>query len=110
MTYCVPVAFSGLTHAARVMAPPGFREGLSGAEACCLLPFRPRAAACPRPTEAGPRGVEAWLRLPVAASRPVPVPSSVFQWATSASAAGAVVHCQACDHSPLPAAFEALTR
>src|SRR5690606_22734624 len=34
----------------------------------------------------------------------------LFQWATSGSSVGAEVNRQACDHSPLPAAFVALPR
>src|SRR5690606_23775501 len=99
----------GLTHAAMVIAPAMSREGLSGATAYCVEPLSASAPPCTPAAHAGPPDAVAWLPFPEASSSAVPAPSSIFQWATSASAAEAVVNCQAWDHSPAPAAFAALT-
>src|SRR5690606_31907464 len=103
--YWVP-AFPVLTHAASVIAPVMSNEGLSGATAYCVDPLSEIAAPCTPATQAGPPAVWAWLPFPEASSSTEPLPSSIFQWATSASAAEAVVNCQVWDQSPFPAAFE----
>src|SRR5690606_5764096 len=99
---------SGWIHAARVTAPPMSSEGLSGATAY-WLPFNFSAVPYMPGTQAGAFVAWAWLPFPEASPSAVPVPSSIFQWPTSASAAEAVVNCQVWDQAPLPAAFEALT-
>src|SRR5690554_5775952 len=110
MRYCVPVAFSGLTQAARVIAPPGFRAGLSGANACCLLPLRPKALPYTPGAQDGDLFVAAWFPLPEASKSVVPLPSSICQCPTKASARETVVNTPASDQAPLPAAFAARTR
>src|SRR5690606_19029574 len=100
---------SGLTQAASVMAEEMSRDSWSGAAAYCPLPLNRSAWPwIPGTQVASPVICALFPRVEASASAD-PLPSSIFQCPTSASAAAWVVKLHVSDHSLSPAAFVART-